>query len=107
MSGAGTGLALIGAYLLAGELAAAGWDPAPGFAAYERRMRSCVEANQQLGRMHVQMITSPAPDGEPAPEPDMDDFAALIDRAINGPELPNYDGVPDLRPPAAVPRAGA
>jgi 2-polyprenyl-6-methoxyphenol hydroxylase-like FAD-dependent oxidoreductase len=105
MSGAGTGLALIGAYLLAGELAAAGWDPAAGFAAYERRMRSCVEANQQLGRMHVQMIT--APDGEAAPEPDMDAFAALIDRAINGPELPNYDGVPDVRPPAAVPRAGA
>ena len=33
MSGAGTGLALVGAYLLAGELAAAGWDPEAGFAA--------------------------------------------------------------------------
>ena len=33
MSGAGTGLALVGAYLLAGELAAADWDPAAGFAA--------------------------------------------------------------------------
>jgi 2-polyprenyl-6-methoxyphenol hydroxylase-like FAD-dependent oxidoreductase len=32
MSGGGTGLALVGAYLLAGELAAAGWDPAVGFA---------------------------------------------------------------------------
>jgi 2-polyprenyl-6-methoxyphenol hydroxylase-like FAD-dependent oxidoreductase len=27
MSGAGTGLALVGAYMLAGELAASGWDP--------------------------------------------------------------------------------
>ena len=33
MSGGGTGLALVGAYLLAGELAAADWDPAAGFAA--------------------------------------------------------------------------
>src|SRR3954464_3338280 len=31
MSGGGTGLALVGAYLLAGDLAAAGWDPAAGF----------------------------------------------------------------------------
>ncbi|MEV5838361.1 FAD-dependent monooxygenase [Nocardia sp. NPDC052112] len=34
MSGQGTGLALVGAYLLAGELAAAGWDPQAGFAGY-------------------------------------------------------------------------
>jgi 2-polyprenyl-6-methoxyphenol hydroxylase-like FAD-dependent oxidoreductase len=34
MSGQGTGLALVGAYLLAGELAAAGWDPEAGFAGY-------------------------------------------------------------------------
>ena len=33
MSGAGTGLALVGAFMLAGELAAAGWDPEAGFAA--------------------------------------------------------------------------
>ena len=35
MSGGGTGLALVGAYLLAGELATAGWDPEAGFAGYE------------------------------------------------------------------------
>ena len=39
MSGGGTGLALVGAYMLAGELAAAGWDPEAGFAGYEQRMR--------------------------------------------------------------------
>ena len=48
MSGGGTGLALVGAYLLAGELAAAGWDPQAGLAAYEARMRPFVEANQEL-----------------------------------------------------------
>ena len=99
MSGAGTGLALVGAYMLAGELATAGWDPAAGFAGYEERMRSYVEANQEIGRMHVQMITAapdPEPDPEPGPEPDMDAIMALIERAVGGPELPDYASVPDF-----------
>jgi 2-polyprenyl-6-methoxyphenol hydroxylase-like FAD-dependent oxidoreductase len=94
MSGGGTGLALVGAYLLAGELAAADWDPAAGFAGYEERMRDYVEANQEIGRMHVQML-APNPDAEPSPEPDMDALTDLIGRAVGGPELPDYQGVPD------------
>ncbi|MET9230374.1 FAD-dependent monooxygenase [Lentzea sp. NPDC003310] len=94
MSGGGTGLALVGAYLLAGELAAAGWDPEAGFAGFEARMRPFVEANQEIGRMHVHSLL---PRTEPAPEPDMEAFGALIDRAINGAELPAYPGIPDLR----------
>jgi 2-polyprenyl-6-methoxyphenol hydroxylase-like FAD-dependent oxidoreductase len=86
MSGAGTGLALVGAYLLAGELEAANWDPAAGFAGYEKRMRAYVDANQEIGRMHVQMIAAT----EAAPEPDMEALTDLIDRAVNGPELPDY-----------------
>ncbi|RXZ48573.1 FAD-dependent oxidoreductase [Agromyces fucosus] len=39
LGGFGTGLALIGAYILAGELNAAGGDHAAAFAAYDRRMR--------------------------------------------------------------------
>jgi 2-polyprenyl-6-methoxyphenol hydroxylase-like FAD-dependent oxidoreductase len=99
MSGGGTGLALVGAYLLAGELAAAGWDPAAGFAAYEERMRPFVEANQEIGRLHVHSRGVPDPDAqentEPSAEPDMDALMALVDRAINGVELPDYAGVPD------------
>ncbi|AEA27042.1 monooxygenase FAD-binding protein [Pseudonocardia dioxanivorans CB1190] len=95
MSGQGTGLALVGAYLLAGELAAAGWDPEPAFAAYEERMRPFVEANQEIGRMHVSSLQAHGPDAEPAPEPDMDALMELVDRAINGIELPDYAGVPD------------
>jgi 2-polyprenyl-6-methoxyphenol hydroxylase-like FAD-dependent oxidoreductase len=49
-SGQGTSLALVGAYVLAGELAAAGGDPGPGFAGYEARMRGFVEHNQRLGQ---------------------------------------------------------
>jgi 2-polyprenyl-6-methoxyphenol hydroxylase-like FAD-dependent oxidoreductase len=103
MSGAGTGLALVGAYMLAGELAAADWDPAAGFAGYEQRMRSYVEANQEIGRMHVQMLAAPDPDAEPNPEPDMEALTPLIERAVNGPGLPDYRGVPDSGPITRTP----
>jgi 2-polyprenyl-6-methoxyphenol hydroxylase-like FAD-dependent oxidoreductase len=95
MSGAGTGLALVGAYFLAGELATAGWDPEGGFAAYETRMRQYVEDNQEIGRMHVAMLTAPAPDedAEPGPEADMEALMALVERAVGGPELPDYAGL--------------
>jgi hypothetical protein len=49
-------------------------------------MRSYVEANQEIGRMRVEMLTA----SEPGPEPDMEALADLIDRAVNGPELPDY-----------------
>ncbi|MFE3025939.1 FAD-dependent monooxygenase [Nocardia tengchongensis] len=97
MSGQGTGLALVGAYLLAAELAASGWDPEAGFAAYEARMRSFVEANQEIGRLHAHSLAVPDPDAQP--EWDM----ALIERAINGLELPDYADLLDLRTPAEVP----
>ena len=46
-SGQGTSLALVGAYVLAGELASHD-DPADAFAAYEHIARPFVEANQAL-----------------------------------------------------------
>ncbi|MGY1941187.1 FAD-dependent monooxygenase [Nocardia gipuzkoensis] len=103
MSGAGTGLALVGAYLLAGELAAAGWDPEAGFAGYERRMRSFVEANQEIGRLHVRSRDVPGPDTEPSPDFAGEWFTELIERAINGVELPDYAEVPDSGAPAGPP----
>ncbi len=98
-SGGGTGLALVGAYLLAGELAATGWDPEAGFARYEERMRPYVEANQEIGRMHAGIRGGPGPDAEPSPEPDMEALTELVERAINGAELPDYAGVPDSGAP--------
>ncbi|GAA3530931.1 FAD-dependent monooxygenase [Nonomuraea rosea] len=47
-SGQGTSLALVGAYVLAGELTAGG-----GADGYEREMRTFVEANQALGPANV------------------------------------------------------
>jgi 2-polyprenyl-6-methoxyphenol hydroxylase-like FAD-dependent oxidoreductase len=103
LSGAGTGLALVGAYLLAGELAAAGWDPEAGFAGYEARMRSFVEANQEIGRLHVHSLEVPGPDAEPSPDFAGEWFTELVERAINGVELPDYAGVPDSGASAGLP----
>ncbi|WP_329235679.1 FAD-dependent monooxygenase [Actinoallomurus sp. NBC_01490] len=47
-SGQGTSTALVGAYVLAGELARAGGDHAAAFAAYERELRGYVTGNQAL-----------------------------------------------------------
>ena len=103
LSGQGTGLALVGAYLLAGELAAAGWDPDAGFARYEAQMRSFVEANQEIGRLHARSLDIAGADAEPGPQPDAGDLTDLVERAINGVELPDYPGVPDSGPSISSP----
>ncbi|WP_045747413.1 FAD-dependent monooxygenase [Actinoplanes rectilineatus] len=48
LSGQGTSLALVGAYVLADALARAGGDHRAGFARYEQRMRGFVTVNQAL-----------------------------------------------------------
>ncbi|TFV57160.1 FAD-dependent oxidoreductase [Mycobacterium sp. PS03-16] len=48
--GGSTSLAVIGAYVLAGELERAGGDPAAGFAAYERVMREPVLGSRALAK---------------------------------------------------------
>src|SRR5439155_18329729 len=49
MSGQGTSLALIGAYVLAGELAAASGNYRTAFDRYEKEMRPLNTLNQELG----------------------------------------------------------
>jgi len=48
-SGQGTSLALVGAYILAGELAKTAGEHTVAFAAYEQEMRTYIEKNQELG----------------------------------------------------------
>ncbi|MGW7327870.1 FAD-dependent monooxygenase [Streptomyces sp. NPDC054840] len=55
-SGQGTSLALVGAYVLAGELAEAGGRHCAALAAYEREMRPFVERNQKLGPANVKRM---------------------------------------------------
>ncbi|TWS22196.1 FAD-dependent oxidoreductase [Tsukamurella sputi] len=89
MSGQGTSLALVGAYVLAGELAAARWNPGPAFAEYERLLRPMVDANQQVARWNAASRVVPAPGEEPPTSPAEWDMA-VIERAINGIDLPDY-----------------
>jgi 2-polyprenyl-6-methoxyphenol hydroxylase-like FAD-dependent oxidoreductase len=55
-SGQGTSLALVGAYVLAGELSRA--EPAAAFTQYERLMRPYVERNLKLGRDNLGRMVS-------------------------------------------------
>jgi hypothetical protein len=48
-----------------------------------------------LRRLHVRSLGVSRPDAEPSPEPGMAALTALVERAINGVELPGYAGVPD------------
>jgi 2-polyprenyl-6-methoxyphenol hydroxylase-like FAD-dependent oxidoreductase len=58
MSGQGTSIALIGAYVLAGELAAASGAHLRAFAEFENVMRPFVEANQTLGLRSAKIMRS-------------------------------------------------
>jgi 2-polyprenyl-6-methoxyphenol hydroxylase-like FAD-dependent oxidoreductase len=77
MSGQGTSLALLGAYILAGELAQAGDDHERGFADYDATFRGYVERTQRL----VDFDTGAEP-GPIAPE----DF----ERVVNSIEVKDY-----------------
>ncbi|MFG3120170.1 FAD-dependent monooxygenase [Streptomyces sp. NPDC048197] len=56
-SGQGTGMALVGAYVLAGELAAAGGAPEVAFARYEEEMRGYVAVNHEIARKFARDMT--------------------------------------------------
>ncbi len=55
-SGQGTGLALVGACVLAGELKAAGGDHVMAFPRYEEQMRGFIEKNQKLGQEGIKVM---------------------------------------------------
>jgi 2-polyprenyl-6-methoxyphenol hydroxylase-like FAD-dependent oxidoreductase len=58
MCGQGSSLALIGAYVLAGELAVASGDHRAAFTECDRVMRPFISANQELGRQSASFMTS-------------------------------------------------
>ena len=66
-------------------------------------MRSFVEANQEIGRMHVQQPRRPGAGRRAEPGARHGALTALIERAVNGLELPDYAGVPDSGAPAGPP----
>ena len=58
MSEQGTSIALVGAYVLAGQLAAASGAHLRAFAEFENMMRPFVEANQALGLKSAKIMRS-------------------------------------------------
>jgi 2-polyprenyl-6-methoxyphenol hydroxylase-like FAD-dependent oxidoreductase len=54
--GGGTSLAVVGAYVLASELAAASGDHVRGLAAYEQAMRPAVQQSQRIGPAVMKML---------------------------------------------------
>ncbi|OBH82632.1 hypothetical protein A5681_22325 [Mycobacterium scrofulaceum] len=56
LAGEGTGLAMVEAYILAGELNRAGADHGEAFRRYERRVRPIVEARQRSARVFATMF---------------------------------------------------
>ncbi|MCG0290408.1 FAD-dependent monooxygenase [Streptomyces sp. PSAA01] len=70
MSGQSTSLAIVGAYVLAGELKAADGDHTVAFAAYERELRDYATANQQIALAHK--ARRDAETASPGQEPDTD-----------------------------------
>ncbi|OBI52601.1 FAD-binding protein [Mycobacterium sp. E787] len=76
LSGQGTSVALLGAYILAGELAAAGDDHEAGFANYQKEFQDYVKRNQWL-------VIDNIPGGAPIPQ-------EVFDRIVNSITLKDY-----------------
>lgn len=92
LSGQGTTMAMVAAYVLAGELKAADGDHVKAFAAYERELREYVRRNQELAytnkaRIEAQAAADMGGDAEPdVAVPDLEEAADII----NGLTLKEY-----------------
>ncbi len=85
MSGQGTSMAMVGAYVLAGELKAAEGDHNVAFAAYEKELREYVTQNQELAlsnkarlEAEVAALTGAAAPEQDAETPELQDFAEVV-----------------------------
>ncbi|WP_438485251.1 FAD-dependent monooxygenase [Streptomyces sp. S186] len=94
MTGQGTSLALIGAYVLAGELRAARGDHRAAFAAYERELREYVARTQQLALDNVERLEeamAATAQGEPETPPVVNDSdMAKFYEVVNSLALKTY-----------------
>jgi 2-polyprenyl-6-methoxyphenol hydroxylase-like FAD-dependent oxidoreductase len=90
LSGQGTNLAIIGAYILAGELKSAEGDYFLAFKRYNELMRPFVEVSQDLGAW---VQESYLPEGEASKEIIEQRSSVIIEKikvAANAISLPNY-----------------
>lgn len=83
LSGQGTSMAMVGAYVLAGELKEAGGDHRTAFTSYEAELRDYVTANQRFAltnreRMEAQFAATMVEGGDDAPPPQASEFADTV-----------------------------
>ncbi|MDA2811251.1 FAD-dependent monooxygenase [Nocardiopsis sp. RSe5-2] len=99
LSGQGSSLALVGAYVLAGELAAAGGDHHRAFPAYEEAMRGFVRRNQAIAtngmsflvpRDRVQILVRDAAVRAAPYVPALNRLSGGISKAANAIALKDY-----------------
>ena len=103
ITGQGTSMAVVGAYVLAGELAAAGGDYHSAFTRYEQECRSYMEQNQQIA-LKAREVRLPdsweaineqnellrAMRAAPAGSPPEDSTGDIIQKAANAITLKDY-----------------
>lgn len=72
-------MAMVGAYVLAGELKAAGGDHAAAFAAYEKELRDHVTANQRVAIANLRARQAQAENGpEALVDAGAEEFAQVV-----------------------------
>ncbi|MFC4912337.1 FAD-dependent monooxygenase [Actinomadura gamaensis] len=84
LSGQGTTMAMVGAYVLAGELKAANGDHRKAFAAYESELRDYVAANQELALTNKARVEAQqaADAGHPDEAIDFQDFGEIVNSLV-------------------------
>jgi 2-polyprenyl-6-methoxyphenol hydroxylase-like FAD-dependent oxidoreductase len=89
-SGQGTSMALVGAYVLAGELHAADGDHTAAFAAYERELRGYVTDNQDLALHSMEARRVQAEGGDLLAELSDEEREAHFRKVVLGYTLKDY-----------------
>ncbi|MFF2925436.1 FAD-dependent oxidoreductase [Streptomyces celluloflavus] len=87
VGGMGTGSAIVGAYVLAGELATAGGDHRAAFARYERRLRPYVTRCQEGGRGVGEFLAPATREAMAARNAALNDPAAVAAMLAQGQDL--------------------
>lgn len=90
LSGQGNNLAMIGAYILAGELKAAGGDYHHAFQRYNELMRPFVEKNQEFGEWVSKFYLINEETPSETTEERSDKILKMIKEVSNSIQLPNY-----------------
>ena len=91
LSGQGTSLALVGAYILAGELMRSEGELDQAFSNYNQMMKPFVEANQQIGGWVSQYFLKSEEVDKGFVEARTKEIMSKLQVAANAIDLPNYD----------------